>query len=146
MQLAHATAEQLLVRAPQCARRLARRLFRIFTRRVLRISATSRRGAAAYGDDNTFLFRPKSPERALLRVSQLVARSFLHNILRTSRWCICIDVYRFVIALIAYPPFRSCLARTYCRLQDIVATPGVHTRSSERRVERVMFSGILIIN
>ena len=58
--LARLAADQLLEPDPQCARRLAYRLFRIFTRRVLRISAISRRGAAAYGDDNTFLFWAKT--------------------------------------------------------------------------------------
>ena len=62
--LARLTADQLLEPDPQCARRLAYRLFRIFTRRILRISAISRRGAAAYGDDNTFLFWAKTLERA----------------------------------------------------------------------------------
>ena len=49
---------------------------RIFTRRVLCISAISRRGAAAYGDDNTFLLGAKTLERAPLRVSCLVATTF----------------------------------------------------------------------
>ena len=71
------TAEQLLLeRVPQCARRLACRLFRIFTPRVPCSNATSRRGAAAYGDDNTFLFLAETLERAPLWVSQLVARTF----------------------------------------------------------------------
>ena len=74
--LARLTADQLLEPDPQCARRLAYRLFRIFTRRVLRISAISRRGAAAYGDDNTFLLGAKTLERAPLRVSCLVATTF----------------------------------------------------------------------
>ena len=74
--LARLTADQLLEPDPQCARCLAYRLFRIFTRRVLRISAISRRGAAAYGDDNTFLFLAETLERAPLWVSQLVARTF----------------------------------------------------------------------
>ena len=76
MYLARLTAEQLLESDPQRARHLAYRLFRIFTRRVLRISATSRRGAAAYGDDNTFLLKAKTLERAPLRVSCLVATTF----------------------------------------------------------------------
>ena len=54
--------------APQAAKKLSVRLnttflkthLRIFTRRVLCISAISRRGAAAYGDDNTFLFWAKT--------------------------------------------------------------------------------------
>ena len=58
--LARLTAEQLHESDPQRARHLAYRLFRIFTRRVLRSSAISRRGAAAYGDDNTFLFWAKT--------------------------------------------------------------------------------------
>ena len=74
--LARLTADQLLEPDPQCARRLAYRLLRIFTRRVLRISAISRRGAAAYGDDNTFLFGAKTLEWAPLRVSCLVATTF----------------------------------------------------------------------
>ena len=74
--LARLTADQLLEPDPQCARRLAYRLFRIFTRRVLHISAISRRGAAAYGDDNTFLLGAKTLERAPLRVSCLVATTF----------------------------------------------------------------------
>ena len=74
--LARLTADQLLEPDPQCALRLAYRLFCIFTRRVLRISAISRRGAAAYGDDNTFLFLAETLERAPLWVSQLVARTF----------------------------------------------------------------------
>ena len=74
--LARLTAEQLHESDPQRARHLAYRLFRIFTRRVLRSSAISRRGAAAYGDDNTFLFGAKTLERAPLRVSCLVATTF----------------------------------------------------------------------
>ena len=74
--LARLTADQLLEPDPQCARCLAYRLFRIFTRRVLRISAISRRGAAAYGDDNTFLLWAETLERAPLRVSCLVATTF----------------------------------------------------------------------
>ena len=74
--LARLTAEQLHESDPQRARHLAYRLFRIFTRRVLRSSAISRRGAAAYGDDNTFLFWAKTLERAPLRVSCLVATTF----------------------------------------------------------------------
>ena len=74
--LARLTADQLLEPDPQCARCLAYRLFRIFTRRVLRISAISRRGAAAYGDDNTFLLGAETLERAPLRVSCLVATTF----------------------------------------------------------------------
>ena len=78
--LARLTADQLLEPDPQCARRLAYRLFRIFTRRVLHISAISRRGAAAYGDDNTFLFWAKT----LWSVRVVFARhDFLHNFLRT---------------------------------------------------------------
>ena len=46
------------------------------SQRVLRSSATSRRGAAAYGDDNTFLWGAKTLERAPLRVSCLVATTF----------------------------------------------------------------------
>ena len=74
--LARLAADQLLEPDPQCARRLAYRLFRIFTRRVLHISAISRRGAAAYSDDNTFLLGAKTLERAPLRVSCLVATTF----------------------------------------------------------------------
>ena len=37
---------------------------------------------------------------------------FLHNFLCTSRWYVCIDVYRSVITLITYPPFCSSLATT----------------------------------
>ena len=77
MHLARLAAEQLLEPDPQCARRLVCRLFRIFTRRVPRISATSRRGAAAHGDDNTFLFWSKSHERARWRVSPLVVETFI---------------------------------------------------------------------
>ena len=57
-------------------RNCACRLFRIFTPRVPCSNATSRRGAAAYGDDNTFLFLAETLERAPLWVSQLVARTF----------------------------------------------------------------------
>ena len=74
--LARLIAEQLLESDPQRARHLAYGLFRIFTRRVLRSSAISRRGAAAYGDDNTFLWGAKTLERAPLRVSCLVATTF----------------------------------------------------------------------
>ena len=74
--LVRLTAEQLLESDPQRARHLAYGLFRIFTQRVLRSSATSRRGAAAYGDDNTFLLGAKTLERAPLRVSCLVATTF----------------------------------------------------------------------
>ena len=74
--LVRLTAEQLLESDPQRARHLTYGLFRIFTRRVLHSSATSRRGAAAYGDDNTFLLGAKTLERAPLRVSCLVATTF----------------------------------------------------------------------
>ena len=44
--------------------------------RTARVRHVLRRGAAAYGDDNTFLLGAKTLERAPLRVSCLVATTF----------------------------------------------------------------------
>ena len=107
------TAEQLLLeRVPQ----FACRLFRIFTPRVPCSNVTSRRGAAAYGDDNTFLFWAETLERAPLWVSQLVARTFFTQLFV---YVTMVRLYRRESTCIDRPPphttnapFLSSLANT----------------------------------